>query len=186
MPAVLKYALLGILLRAPMSGYDLERWIRRSIDHFWAAQLSQIYRSLRQLEEQGLVVSQIEPQESRPDRRVYTVTEAGRAEFDRWVDEIVTDRDPIRIPFLVRLFFSGQRDPADVLTQLRVMRDAYTRYAASFAGDTPSAIEEAEDAFQAGSLDLLVWDATRRAGELYIEFWIRWLDETIARLEHAG
>jgi PadR family transcriptional regulator AphA len=182
---MLKHALLGFLIRAPMTGYDLERWIRRSIDYFWPAQLSQIYRTLRQLEDDGLVTSTVEAQQARPDRRVYAATEAGRRAFDEWLAELVTERDLVRVPFLVRFFFYGTRPIDEVITQLRVLREIYSNEVDRYTDEIPRTISEAVGQFDHEELDPVYWDSVRRAGELYVQMWLTWLSETIERLEAA-
>ncbi len=179
----LKYALLGFLLKKPMTGYDLERWISSSIDYFWPAQLSQIYRTLRQLEEEGMVKSEIAPQESRPDRRVYSATPEAARDVLKWLDELVTERDAIRVPFLLRFFLSGVRGVDDLIMQLRVLRQVYEKHAAEYGGVIAENLQSAKDAFPHSSLEALVWEQTRRAGEMYTAFWLEWLDETLQRLE---
>jgi len=54
----------------------------------------------------------VQPQASRPARRVYHLTPAGRAELQRWLEEPVARTREIRLEFLVKLFFALQLDPA--------------------------------------------------------------------------
>ena len=68
---MLKYTLLGFLNYAPMTGYELKQRIDLSTSHFWHAKLSQIYITLKSLEEEEYVVSEVHEQQERPDRRVY-------------------------------------------------------------------------------------------------------------------
>ena len=72
---MLKYALLGFLNYDNKTGYELKQTMDRSTNHFWHAKQSQIYQTLKKLESDGLVVSHPEHQESRPDRRVYAITD---------------------------------------------------------------------------------------------------------------
>ena len=180
---MLKYALLGFLLHQPMSGYDLERAIRTSIQHIWSAQLSQIYRTLKQLEDDGLVTSAVEPQEGRPDRRVYTLTDTGRAEFGRWIAPTVTEVDAVRSPSMLRMFFSAARPVEDTLAQLRLMRELYVRERDQLAGEVAQQIQSLVDAFGPDTLDPLFWDVVRRAGEMHAQTWIDWTEEATVRLE---
>ena len=48
---MLKYALLGFLSYRPMSGYDMEHWMEASTGHFWHAKISQVYTTLKQVEQ---------------------------------------------------------------------------------------------------------------------------------------
>ena len=47
---MLKFTLLGFLNYTPMTGYELEGWVNASTGNFWHAELSQIYKTLKQLE----------------------------------------------------------------------------------------------------------------------------------------
>jgi len=79
----LGFAILGLLARGPLSGYDIALKLRRPIGFYWTAQHSQIYPELRRLSGEGFVTSG-EPESGRR-RRVYTITRSGRAELCRWI-----------------------------------------------------------------------------------------------------
>jgi PadR family transcriptional regulator, regulatory protein AphA len=71
-------------------------------------------RSIDKLAEQGYIESRVEIQSERPNRKVYSITEAGRAELARWLT--TTQPLPIhREPFLVQLFFAGQLPNAKII-----------------------------------------------------------------------
>ncbi len=101
----LLHAILGILNLTEASGYDLKtQMFDRSVAHFWQADQAQIYRTLEKLAENGWVESRLEIQTERPNRKVYRITETGRAELIRWLGEpqaLPTHREP----FLIQLFF---------------------------------------------------------------------------------
>lgn len=80
----LKHILLG-LLRTPASGYDLKREFDGSLAHFWAAELSQIYPALKQLEADGLITSREAAPDQGPARIMYKRTAKGAAELADWV-----------------------------------------------------------------------------------------------------
>ena len=102
-------ALLGLLNHGPMSGYDLKKMLDHPMGFFWAAQMSQIYRELNKLEEKGLVKSVIEPQEKRPDRKVYQLTKEGQETFLHWLNKFPDRLSEIyRSRFLMRIFFSSK------------------------------------------------------------------------------
>jgi DNA-binding PadR family transcriptional regulator len=85
MPSTLGYALLGLLAREPLSGYDLAQQMKGPVAFFWQAQHSQIYPELARLEKDGLVQFEVVPQYDRPAKKVYAPTEAGRAALRAWV-----------------------------------------------------------------------------------------------------
>lgn len=114
----LKYAILGFLELKSLSGYDLKKAFDNSVKHFWPADQAQIYRTLNQLSDQDFVEIERIPQEDKPDRKVYHITEAGRTEFANWI-QLVPPRKPTREPFLVRLFFVGMGDDETAVSILQ-------------------------------------------------------------------
>ena len=74
----LEYAILGFLNYKPLSGYDLKKVFDTTVQHFWSADQSQIYRTLSRLTEQGWIQQEVIEQNDRPDRKVYHITDAGR------------------------------------------------------------------------------------------------------------
>ncbi|WP_299582306.1 PadR family transcriptional regulator [uncultured Microbulbifer sp.] len=99
----LRYAVLTLLDIEPGSGYDLKRRFERSVSHFWSASHQQMYRELHKLYDEGLLDCEEQPQEGKPDKKVYSLTEKGRAELCDWVTQPAAPQK-IREPFLVRLF----------------------------------------------------------------------------------
>src|SRR5215471_5317688 len=84
--SLLGYAILSLLARLPLSGYDLAREMKKRHSFFFGqAQLSQIYPELARLEDAVLIASQIIEQRGRPDRKVYSILPLGRQELERWV-----------------------------------------------------------------------------------------------------
>ena len=81
----LPHAILVSLCEQSGSGYELARRFDRSIGYFWSATHQQIYRTLRVMEADGWVTAKAVIQHGRPDKKVYTVSAAGRAELARWI-----------------------------------------------------------------------------------------------------
>ncbi|MGV9668629.1 PadR family transcriptional regulator [Nocardia niigatensis] len=98
----LEHALLVSLTERASSGYDLARRFDKSIGFFWNATHQQIYRVLKRMDEQGWVIAETVPQEGRPDKKVYTVSDAGRDELIRWIAE-PADLEPMRNELGVKL-----------------------------------------------------------------------------------
>ena len=99
----LNHILLG-LLRDPATGYDLKNAFSQSARHFWSAELSQIYPTLKRLEQRGLLRSRVEPSPKGPNRKVYWLTDEGRAELLRWLHAgpaVGTER----FAYLAQLYF---------------------------------------------------------------------------------
>lgn len=113
----LRYIILGLLGAHSMSGYDIKRAFDRSLATYWNAGNSQIYTTLKALAARGFVSSELIYQEGRPNRRVYRLTDTGRAELDRWLVEAVPERFT-KDEFLTRLFFCGQTSDEVALRHL--------------------------------------------------------------------
>ncbi|MFC0106343.1 PadR family transcriptional regulator [Kibdelosporangium aridum] len=97
----LQHALLGVLEARPMSGYDLVQFFDSSTAWIWAAPQSQIYPTLRRMERAGLITGDDEPRGPKLTRTVYSVTDQGREELERWLST-PHDPSPPRDPFLVQ------------------------------------------------------------------------------------
>jgi DNA-binding PadR family transcriptional regulator len=74
----LRDAVLAALLEGESSGYDLAKDFDASVANFWPATPQQLYRELDRMAEQGLIQARIVEQERRPNKRMFSLTEAGR------------------------------------------------------------------------------------------------------------
>ena len=74
----LRDAVLAALLEGESSGYDLAKGFDASVANFWMATPQQLYRELERLAEQGLIQARIVHQERRPNKRMFSLTDAGR------------------------------------------------------------------------------------------------------------
>ncbi|MBD5786865.1 PadR family transcriptional regulator [Cellulosimicrobium terreum] len=175
---VLRFLVLGLLTIRPMTGYDLKRAFDSSVQHFWSADRSQLYRTLAALVESGLAVVEVVPQDSYPDRKVHRITPAGRSALRDWLASPLEPEDA-RDPFLGRVFFADQLDGDGVAVLLAARRrqaeaavEALTaeaeRVATMTAGQAP-----ADDA-----RGLVMRLATLRNGLAHARTELAWLDET--------
>jgi DNA-binding PadR family transcriptional regulator len=121
--ATLHGIILGLIAVRPMTGYDIKRAFDRSLASYWNAGNSQIYTALKSLAARGLVTADVVLQASRPDRKVYRLTPAGRTELDRWLAEPVPARFT-KDQFLARLFFLGEAADEVALRHLEEHRSA--------------------------------------------------------------
>lgn len=97
--------LLGLLMARPQHGYELYQEFNRELGRVWRIGLSQLYAQLKQLEEAGLVTTQVESQSNRPARKVYHLTPAGRAAFLEWLNQPTPYLGRIRFELLARISF---------------------------------------------------------------------------------
>src|SRR5438105_12350606 len=101
-------SLLGFLQLGPMTGWDLDGWVRTSIGNFWNVTRSQIYRELRTLTERGYAKA---GDAGRRDRVPYTITAAGQEAFASWIAQDPPG-DVIRSRLLLTVFFGDFLDRA--------------------------------------------------------------------------
>src|ERR1700759_279345 len=112
---------LGILPRGDATGYEIKNLFQDDgYQHFVEASFGSIYPALNRLTEEGLVSVREEAQEKRPDRKVYSITPAGRSAFiASLLNPLPEDRH--RSPFVFAMLF------AELLPQSHVsgMVDTY-------------------------------------------------------------
>ena len=183
---MLKIVILGFLSYRPQTGYELKQNIDHSTKYFWNAKQSQIYRTLKQLEEKKFVVSVIEPQEDRPDRRVYTITPNGMAEFRQWLAAPIVDSQYLRDSLLVKIFFSAHSEKEDLLTQLRLQEKLAHQEYIRLSEELKQGLSENRPNLPPTELfdkTFLLWEEVRRYGEMYYKTLETWLNQTIQSVE---
>lgn len=74
----LRHAVLAALLEGDAAGYQLAKRFDISVSNFWSATPQQLYRELDRLEQDGLIEGHVVEQQGRPNKRVFTLTAAGR------------------------------------------------------------------------------------------------------------
>jgi len=102
------YLVLGLIRDRPHSTpYDLKQMVAVSVGYFWDFPHSQLYAEPARLAELGLLDEERETTGRR--RRTYTITDAGRAALDAWLDDPDIEQGEVRNPGLLKLFFSTER-----------------------------------------------------------------------------
>lgn len=181
---MLKYALLGFLNYRPLSGYELKQILDDSISNFWHADLSQIYKMLKKLEAEGMISSEIEPSlGDHPDRRVYTIGETGQTALDEWLNTPPIERSPLKEPLMLRTFFASRLPFQTLIMHLRLQRELHRKQLAVYHQKDAAELERKRILLGANDADAQLWSTTLRAGILYEEMYLKWLDETIETLE---
>jgi len=179
----LKHALLGFLNYGPHTGYELKKVFDISVAHFWNAELSQIYPSLKALENEGLVDMKVEVQSDRPNRKVYSITDDGRRELLEWLST-PAESDQVREPLLVKLFFGSSLSRRDLLAVLSKRAD-----------DLRDTIAKGQHGWEAvrGLARLigleregLFWELTMDAELKHSEAALEWTENAIRQIEVAA
>jgi PadR family transcriptional regulator PadR len=87
-------ALLLLLRERPMHGYELLERLPEVTGEEARVDVGNLYRVLRALEEEGIVVSEWSADLPGPAKRTYELTDTGRRLLDRWADAL---RDSQRV-----------------------------------------------------------------------------------------
>ena len=172
----LSHAILGFLDYQPMSGYDLKKYFDQSVAHFWSATQSHIYKALENLENEALVESQVIPQEGRPNRKQYQITDRGRAELRRWVSTPLPV-EAKREAWLIQVFFAHNITNEEIAD---LFKDRIERLHTSL-----SQCKAAQEAIDANAknpgMERLrnLWQLTLDYGIDYYENEIGWLEKSL-------
>lgn len=100
-----EYALLGAMMDGPKHGYEILQFLGPDLGSTWRVSTSQLYALLKRLERAHLLESKMETQDTRPSKRVFSLTSKGSQAFLRWLHSPTEHVRDLRIEFLAKLFF---------------------------------------------------------------------------------
>ncbi|HEY9722183.1 MAG TPA: PadR family transcriptional regulator [Oscillatoriaceae cyanobacterium] len=175
----LRFALLSLLSRASMTGYDLTKQFDSTIGNFWHAKHSQIYPELASLTKEGLLTYELVTQTSKPNKKVYTITDAGREALANWMSEPADIRS-VKDSLILRIWLAGQVDPSSLLPQLRSALEGWEQRLRSYReveAATPQALEPSPENTMLGCAMAL------HIGIMQAETYRNWLRWSIDKLE---
>jgi PadR family transcriptional regulator AphA len=175
----LKHGILGLLNYGPTTGYDLDKTFKGSLNFFWQAQTSQIYRELSAMEKQGWITSEVIIQTDKPNKKLFSLAPDGKEELHRWLSNDSIEEDiRVRDPFLVKLFFAGEINTTANIETLNKFKLCCKKEMDSIE----ETIDPCEEAAK-GNINAFYWGTTASFGRYYYEMCIRWADDTIMKLE---
>ncbi len=118
------YLVLGCLATSgPATPYDLKQAVSGGIGYFWSFPHSQLYSEPPRLAEAGLLHEHREDTGRR--RRLFTITDTGRAALHDWLADPSADLPDIRDSGLLKLFFAAHATPKQITALARTQRDAH-------------------------------------------------------------
>jgi PadR family transcriptional regulator, regulatory protein AphA len=157
-------ALLGLLSRGELSGYDLQRAVEQSVGYFWAPAKSRIYAVLPRLVESGLATRREIVQRGRPNKQLYRLTAYGKKALQQWLAD-PPEPDPDRNALLLKVFFGDLIDDDVILEQVRAKRAQAKELKRDLARHDATAPGRTRDRFPA---------YTRRYGHEWADAVTRW------------
>ena len=119
--ASFRHVILGLLVRRPMSGYDVKRYLKSLNWLIGNPSSGSLYPVLRTMLQDGCATVEVHPHESRPPRKIYSITEVGRQELKEWIDRPIKP-DVLLRAFLMRLVLADAHPPAALVAFLRQRR----------------------------------------------------------------
>ncbi len=129
---------LGYLLGGGAHGYELLSRLHEDLGQIWRVAPSQLYFTLALLERQGLISGTKEPQENRPPRTRYTLTEKGKEEFWKWALSPVPRLRLLRSHLLPKIFFLLKFAPERVPELLSAQRETLLSLKAQVEKEKPT------------------------------------------------
>jgi DNA-binding PadR family transcriptional regulator len=119
----IKHAILGLLAEGPLHGYGLKAAYEEQLVPGATLNIGQVYPALEKLQQDGHVTAEVVPQSERPDRKVYTLTEAGRRELQSWLASPARPEVDLRNEMYLKLMLAwrmsrqkpGSADPLAVV-----------------------------------------------------------------------
>lgn len=146
----LRHAVMVALASDDSTGYELSKRFDSSVANFWPASRQQIYRELDRLEADGLATARRVRQSKRPDKRVFSLTAAGRAAIDEFV-RTETPPTMVRDDLLVKVAGLDETNREHVAAAIRDQLAGHERKLDAYGRLREAALGGlAEDEFLAG------------------------------------
>lgn len=178
---MLKHGILGLLNYGDMSGYEIREVFKDSLNYFWTAQTSQIYRELGVLETNGWIKKWAVEQDGKPNKNICSITVEGRKELLRWLSEPDVDMD-MRSPTLMKTFFMGELPISNSLNFFKELNKEYRGLLNNL-----QAADHSIDSYQEMIPDkqnALFWQMTADFGKRYMQMYLDWSESCIHILEN--
>jgi DNA-binding PadR family transcriptional regulator len=168
-------AVLALLaIEGERSGYDLSKLVEKSIAHVWAPARSGLYAVLPRLEQAGLAAHRVVAQASRPEKRLYRVTPAGRRALDAWLEAVEPGATE---GFLLKLFVGGLSSNEILLEQVAQFRADTAAQLETYRAIEPTNTNEGHDWYHRHLL---------RLGIARAELDLKWADDVARALRRSA
>lgn len=161
-PLAIELALLGYLRRGPLHGYQLHQRLLEpdGLGRVWVMKQAHLYAILDKLEAAGYITASIQPQETRPARRVFQLTKAGQAIFQTWISSPVGRPRDMRQEFQAKLYFAQLEGPETTAQLIDAQRQACLKWITSHSALTrqanTSAFPRLIDQYRIGQIQSMI------------------------------
>lgn len=173
----LKHVILGFVDMAPLSGYDLKTMFDSSVQFYWSATHTQIYRTLDEMLREGLVSVEVVQQTERPNKKLYSITEQGRAELRAWL-ETSFELPTFHHPLLVRLAWCDRLENGRVEALLRGYIEKLRGQLALYQTENQSQVNE----FARTERESYLWQLILENGIQFYQGELAWAEQALVGL----
>ncbi len=172
------HAILVSLVNTPASGYELAKQFEASVGFFWKATYQQIYRELTKLEDLGSISAQVIAQETRPDKKLYSVTELGKQQLIEWMN-VECEPAVIKDDLLVKIFAGYLIPEQKLIEELEHHRQIHAQKLKAYQDIEQQCFPTPQTLPHQQKFQYL----TLRKGIGYETDWITWCEEAIELLK---
>lgn len=172
-----KFAMLGILAEKDLHGYELKSSFDEKVGEFWSLNYGQIYSTLDRLEKDDLVTHDLQTQERRPDKKIYSITGKGRTELEEWLSTPVHKVRALRDEFFIKLVFMDQDNPGPILELIDKQKALYLKQMNRLTSRKVALKKKQENG------DSLTAELLMDAGLFHAEADIKWLTLCEAKIK---
>ncbi|MDJ0578801.1 PadR family transcriptional regulator [Crocosphaera sp.] len=170
----LTHTILVTIATEPHTGYEIWKNFEETLNCFWKASQQQIYRELGKMEQKGLVNSEMIFQQGRPNKKLYSITEQGKIELEKWIS-FPSEPTVIREDLLVKIRAGSLVNPEIILQELKHRRQIHQ--------ETLTRYQQKEKDYLKNIDSLTPSDyclyLTLKRGIIYENEWIEWCDEAL-------
>ena len=170
----LVHTILATLADTPHTGYDLWKKFEEAVSCYWKASQQQIYRELTKMEHQGFVDCEIVPQEGKPAKKLYSITEAGKTELSNWIG-IPSQPSILREDLLVKIRAGYLVDQEIIIKELQHRHQLHRQKLTAYQEKEKKLFSRPETL----SLSEKCRYLTLRRGIRYELEWIAWCEEAL-------
>lgn len=112
--------ILGLLLRfGPQHGYQIKKLLAEQLEDFTQIKLPTIYYHLEKMEEAGMIISQNAKEGTRPEKKVYHVSESGCKRFRELLYRTIDIEYRPTFDVDAAFYFSDHIDIEDIIKSLQ-------------------------------------------------------------------
>jgi len=122
-----EYVILGLLSESPLTGYQMKQLIDIRFRFFWNESYGQLYPTLKDLKERGLI-KEVETKEASGARahKTYRILDAGMDAIRLWLTQPV-EKETVRLEILLKMYFSNLTEPEVMAEHIKQFQASHER-----------------------------------------------------------